>query len=144
MDWYHFQTTAWIWHFVEITRIAKVAQKGKLLQQNQHVKIDHQERKQKLICSFSVPNGVSDLLVYTKNESSVSLRWKPPYPPTGILERYKINYYAGRSLYKKIAEFGITPCRLWPDLHCVTLSNLESNEEYSFLVRIMSLSTTMT
>jgi hypothetical protein len=42
--------------------------------------------------SFSVPNAVTDLLVYTKNESSASLRWKPPYPPRGVLEKYNINY----------------------------------------------------
>ncbi|RZC38748.1 fn3 domain containing protein [Asbolus verrucosus] len=40
-----------------------------------------------------VPHAVKDLLVYSKNESTIYLRWKPPYPPTGILDYfYNVRY----------------------------------------------------
>jgi hypothetical protein len=83
---------------------------------------------------------VTDLQVYTKNESSVSLRWKPPYPPTGVLEKYQIEYdklYFHGNSYKK--EFEIMTCKLWSDFHCVTVSDLERRVEYRFKVRNLKL-----
>ncbi|KAH0808960.1 hypothetical protein GEV33_013831 [Tenebrio molitor] len=58
----------------------------------------------------TVPNAVTDLLVYTKNESSASLRWKPPYPPTGVLQKYKIEYYNAHS--NRIKDFKMTSCKI--------------------------------
>jgi hypothetical protein len=89
-------------------------------------------RKTNRMYSFSVPNAVTDLLVYTKNESSASLRWKPPYPPTGVLEKYKIDCQNGYYFVDKhINEFEMTSCKLWPDFHCVTVSNLKSGVGYT-------------
>jgi hypothetical protein len=81
----------------------------------------------------TTPYAVTDLLVYTKNKSSASLRWKPPYPPTGILETYQIEHYCTHS-DRHIKEFKMTSCKLWPDFHCVTVSNLKSGREYTFKV----------
>jgi hypothetical protein len=86
--------------------------------------------------SFSVPNAGTDLVVYTKNETSASLRWKPPYPPSGVLEKYNINYRHDGHINK----LKVTSCKLWPDFHCVTVSNLESDVEYRFKVRNLNLS----
>jgi hypothetical protein len=83
----------------------------------------------------TIPNTVNDLLIYTKNESSVSLRWKPPYPPTGVLQKYKIEYqqeYLIRSRDKN--GFEMTSCTLWPDFHCITVCDLERGVEYTFKV----------
>jgi hypothetical protein len=83
---------------------------------------------------------VTDLQVYTKNESSVSLRWKPPYPPTGVLEKYKIDhYYNNTDSDTYVKELKMTSCKLWPDFHCATMSNLESDVEYTFKVRNLKL-----
>jgi hypothetical protein len=81
---------------------------------------------------------VTDLQVYTKNESSVSLRWKPPYPPTGVLEKYQIEFETVfRKVYKN--ELRITSCKLWPDFHCATVANLERRVGYTFKVRNLKL-----
>jgi hypothetical protein len=90
-------------------------------------------RKTNRMYSFSVPNAVTDLLVYTKNESSASLRWKPPYPPTGVLEKYKIEYHNKHS--NRIKNLNMMSCKVWPDFHCVTVSNLERGVTYIFIVR---------
>jgi hypothetical protein len=84
---------------------------------------------------------VTDLQVYTKNESSTSLRWKPPYPPTGILQKYQIEYQKEKKIYGKRNknEFEMTSCKLWPDFHCVTVANLEPGVGYTFEVRNLKL-----
>jgi hypothetical protein len=50
-------------------------------------------QKQKFQTNFSVANEVRELLVYSKSESSISLRWREPYPPTGVLVLYNIRYH---------------------------------------------------
>jgi hypothetical protein len=84
---------------------------------------------------------VTDLQVYTKNESSTSLRWKPPYPPTGILQKYQIEYQKEKKFNGKRnkKEFEMTSCKLWPDFHCVTVANLEPGVGYTFEVRNLKL-----
>jgi hypothetical protein len=74
---------------------------------------------------------VIDLQVYTKSESSASLRWKPPYPPTGVLQKYQIEYdkgYLNETRYKN--EFEMTSCNV---------SNLKSRAKYTFEVRNLNL-----
>jgi hypothetical protein len=82
---------------------------------------------------------VTDLQVYTKNERSVSLRWKPPYPPTGVLEKYKIEFQIVFWKIYRHKELEITSCKLWPDFHCATVANLERDKEYTFEVRNLKL-----
>ncbi|XP_063907960.1 uncharacterized protein LOC135126088 isoform X2 [Zophobas morio] len=89
-------------------------------------------QKKKFETKTTVSKSVSNLLVYTKNASSVSLRWKPPYPPTGVLKNYKINYFIYR---KKVEEeMQIRRCRLWPELHCAILNDLPSNVDLTIKV----------
>jgi hypothetical protein len=38
------------------------------------------------------PNVVRDIRIFSKNETSISIRWMPPYPPTGKLDLYKVTY----------------------------------------------------
>jgi hypothetical protein len=61
--------------------------------------------------------------------------WKPPYPPTGVLQKYKIEYqqeYLIRSRDKN--GFEMTSCKLWPDFQCITVCDLEGRVEYTFKV----------
>ncbi|XP_063907949.1 uncharacterized protein LOC135126082 isoform X2 [Zophobas morio] len=89
-------------------------------------------QKKKFETKTTVSKSVSNLLVYTKNASSVSLRWKPPYPPTGVLKNYKINYFSYR---KKVEEeVQIRRCKLWPELHCAILNDLPSNADLTIKV----------
>ncbi|KAJ3647841.1 hypothetical protein Zmor_019698 [Zophobas morio] len=82
-------------------------------------------QKKKFETKTTVSKSVSNLLVYTKNASSVSLRWKPPYPPTGVLKNYKINCTSYRK--EVVEETQIRRCKLWPELHCATLNGLPPN-----------------
>jgi hypothetical protein len=38
------------------------------------------------------PNVVRELRIFSKNDSSISIRWMLPYPPTGKLDLYKVTY----------------------------------------------------
>ncbi|XP_063908361.1 receptor-type tyrosine-protein phosphatase T-like isoform X4 [Zophobas morio] len=91
-------------------------------------------QKKKFKTMTSVPRVVTDLLVYTKNASSVSLRWKPPYPPTGILKDYTINYSSYRKKINQETVVPITPCTLWSELHCATLSDLPFDAYLTFKI----------
>jgi hypothetical protein len=78
------------------------------------------------------PLSVKDVQVYSKNESSISLRWKPPYPPTGILRRYKISF--SNSSEKDIFVTD-SPCKLWSDYQCFTLSKLDEMKNYTVTIQ---------
>ncbi|XP_064211634.1 receptor-type tyrosine-protein phosphatase kappa isoform X2 [Tribolium castaneum] len=80
----------------------------------------------------SKPFKIRDLLVYSKNGSSVSLRWRPPYPPTGDLKEYRIN--DNYRSYSETLKREMTECKLWPEFHCVDVTNLNSNKQYTFEV----------
>ncbi|KAJ3647439.1 hypothetical protein Zmor_019317 [Zophobas morio] len=73
------------------------------------------------------PYAVNNLSVYSKNTHSISVRWRPPSPPTGILKLYLIK------LLEKAENISVTnvPCFLWPEYQCYTLKNLSENMNYS-------------
>jgi hypothetical protein len=88
------------------------------------------------------PNVVRDLRIFSKNENSISIRWMPPYPPTGNLDLYKVTYKEVDNNNKEEMEtLKDLPCTLWPEYQCFTLSKLEKRKNYSikvrFLLRIM-------
>ncbi|XP_050510291.1 tyrosine-protein phosphatase 69D-like isoform X2 [Diabrotica virgifera virgifera] len=65
----------------------------------------------------SVANKIYGVEKYNNSENSISLRWKPPYPPTGILEKYFI-IYGWRSTSEEVA---IKECTFWKGYHCATI-----------------------
>jgi hypothetical protein len=73
------------------------------------------------------PNVVRELNIFSKNESSMSVRWLPPYPPTGKLDLYKVTYEEVDNNNNKgeMETFKDLPCTLWPEYQCITLSQLE-------------------
>ncbi|XP_065168047.1 neural cell adhesion molecule L1-like isoform X4 [Atheta coriaria] len=80
----------------------------------------------------SVPNQVSFAEVYSLSETSISLRWSPPYPPTGILDLFLIKYYyfsKGYSTQQTVINY-LSPCKIWPNMYCTTLTNLTTNQNY--------------
>ncbi|CAH1155542.1 unnamed protein product [Phaedon cochleariae] len=81
----------------------------------------------------TVPYTVSIIEAYSKEMNSVSLRWRSPYPPTGVIEKYRIQY----STYLKNYQFEIisdpTPCRLWPDFHCADIKD-KIWEKYEYYI----------
>jgi hypothetical protein len=82
----------------------------------------------------SIANEVRELLVYSKNESSISLRWRDPYPPTGVLLLYNIRYFSKNSA-RITTNVTDVPCKLWPTHQCFTISNLKRNQSYDVEIR---------
>jgi hypothetical protein len=85
------------------------------------------------------PYRVRELTIFSKNENSISIRWMPPYPPTGKLDLYKITYEEVDNNNNKgeMETFKDLPCTLWPEYQCITLSQLEKNKKYSIKVRFL-------
>jgi hypothetical protein len=84
------------------------------------------------------PYRVSDLMIFSKNENSISIRWMPPYPPTGKLEFYKVTYkevHSSNNNKEEMKTIKYLPCTLWPEYQCFTLSNLEKRKNYSIEVQ---------
>ena len=76
------------------------------------------------------PYAVNNLSVYSKNAHSISVRWRPPSPPTGIVNLYQIKL---SGLDGSINVTNST-CFLWPEYQCYTLENLVENGSYSVQV----------
>jgi hypothetical protein len=87
-------------------------------------------KKRQFQTKAAVPGSVLSLLVYSKNDSTISFRWRPPYPPRGVLEYYRID--CGR-ISKRLQVN--SSCALWPEYQCFTLSNLDKNKSYNISVR---------
>jgi hypothetical protein len=85
------------------------------------------------------PNLVRELRIYSKNDSSISIRWMPPYPPTGKLDLYKVTYEeVDINNYKgEMETLKDLPCALWPEYQCLTLSQLEKMKKYVIKVRFL-------
>ncbi|CAG9858143.1 unnamed protein product [Phyllotreta striolata] len=87
------------------------------------------------------PHSITHLSVYSKNRTSISLRWIPPYPPTGVLKEYKIVYiYSEHKVHyiqiypiKDIIRASEATCKLWKEFHCATITNDESDGHIDFV-----------
>ncbi|XP_065168452.1 uncharacterized protein [Atheta coriaria] len=80
----------------------------------------------------TVPNQVPFAEVYSLSEASLSLRWSPPYPPTGILDSFiiKCHYISGGHSTQQTVNSFLNPCKIWPNMYCTTLTNLTANQNY--------------
>ncbi|XP_063908386.1 receptor-type tyrosine-protein phosphatase delta-like [Zophobas morio] len=76
------------------------------------------------------PYGVSNLSVYSKNAHSISIRWFPPQPPTGILKLYHIKFADQDGI-----NVTNSSCSLWPEYQCYTLEKLKEKRNYSVELR---------
>ena len=76
------------------------------------------------------PYAVNNMSVYSKNTHSISVRWRPPSPPTGIVNLYQIK------LLEQDRNINVTnsSCFLWPEYQCYTLEKLVENLNYSVQV----------
>ncbi|XP_065172625.1 phosphatidylinositol phosphatase PTPRQ-like, partial [Atheta coriaria] len=91
----------------------------------------------KLLSSYeitlsTVPNQVPFAEVYSLSETSLSLRWRPPYPPTGILDSFVIKYYytLGEHSTPRTDTNSLSACKIWKNMYCTTLTNLTTNKNY--------------
>ncbi|XP_065159362.1 phosphatidylinositol phosphatase PTPRQ-like [Atheta coriaria] len=80
----------------------------------------------------TVPNQIPFMEIYSLSEISLSLRWSAPYPPTGILDSFIIKYHytsEGDSTSQTDIN-SLSPCKIWPNMYCTTLTNLTANKNY--------------
>lgn len=86
---------------------------------------------------FADPKAVRELMVYSKSENSVFLRWLPPHPPYGVLRGYFVtySYKSYFTTYSSEKKVPIRQCGLWYGYHCVELQNLLEGYEYTITVR---------
>ncbi|XP_063908381.1 uncharacterized protein LOC135126334 isoform X3 [Zophobas morio] len=73
------------------------------------------------------PYAVNNLSVYSKNTHSISVRWRPPSPPTGIVNLYQIKLLEE----DRIINVTDSPCFLWSEYQCYTFENLKEKQRYS-------------
>ncbi|KYB26638.1 receptor-type tyrosine-protein phosphatase F isoform X2 [Tribolium castaneum] len=93
------------------------------------------EKHKEFKTTVEPPYKVKDFLVFSKNESTISVRWRQPYPPTGILDHYNISYYITKESEGKSEIVTHSPCKLWISFQCLTLSNLEADTKYFIQIR---------
>ncbi|XP_044263458.1 receptor-type tyrosine-protein phosphatase S-like isoform X2 [Tribolium madens] len=84
------------------------------------------------------PSGVKDFIVFSKNGSSVSIRWREPSPPTGDLDHYKISYFISNEADAISKNITKSPCKLWTGFQCYTLSNLHADKNYFIQIRAIN------
>ncbi|XP_031348305.1 receptor-type tyrosine-protein phosphatase delta-like isoform X2 [Photinus pyralis] len=95
----------------------------------------------------SVPNPIKDIVIFSKDESSISFRFLPPYPPTGILAEIFVSYChekPSRWSTTTVCESSYIPlqeCTLWPSYLCITLKNLIVRTAYELEVRAKNIGT---
>ncbi|GJQ74302.1 hypothetical protein Trydic_g14907, partial [Trypoxylus dichotomus] len=71
------------------------------------------------------PGIVRNVTIYTKNGTSVSLRWLSPYPPTGEIEYYVIKYHD--TTYKYATVNKTSECKVWAKNIKVSQNGAESD-----------------
>lgn len=90
-----------------------------------------------------VPNTITNLADYSKTENSISFRLSPPYPPTGEISEYSVEYcyYKWLDRWNEDCQnkiFKPTQCKLWPTYHCFLLEKLVEKQHYDIKVQITS------
>ncbi|XP_065167698.1 uncharacterized protein [Atheta coriaria] len=78
----------------------------------------------------SVPNQVKYAEVYSSTENSLFLRWSAPYPPTGVLSTFLIQFKSTKWSWTPHTIKEISPCKIWTNMFCTTLVDLYENRVY--------------
>ncbi|KRT86658.1 Fibronectin domain-containing protein, partial [Oryctes borbonicus] len=73
----------------------------------------------------TAPGIMRNITVYTKNVTSVSLRWLPPYPPKGEIDYYTIKYFD--TTYKYVIVDRTSKCKIWQEQTCHTFTVSSTN-----------------
>jgi hypothetical protein len=72
---------------------------------------------------FLVPGFVTSPVAFSFGESWIHLRWAPPHPPHGQLEKYKVEYKLQSSYSYTAKEVDINKeCILWDGHICFKLA----------------------
>lgn len=76
-------------------------------------------------------------MVYSKNESSIWLRWLPPYPPYGVLQDYLLEYSCHNCKRSETKNLVVAKenCDLWQEYHCAEINMLQEHIKYTIMVK---------
>lgn len=77
--------------------------------------------------------------MYSSENDSISLRWKPPNLVNGILQYYAIKYYNIKYDRNVFSQNNTKQnCLLYDGYICHTISTLQANKEYEISVSIFN------
>ena len=82
---------------------------------------------------IAVPGKVENATAYSYGANWIHLRWSEPYPPTGELEYYEVQYFLDNKKWLKIVKAD-EYCFLWKEMICARLDDLESEVHYTVKV----------
>ncbi|XP_065168192.1 LOW QUALITY PROTEIN: receptor-type tyrosine-protein phosphatase S-like [Atheta coriaria] len=101
---------------------------------NDHLKL----RSADVMTRACAPNPVQFAEVYSSTENTLSIRWSAPYPPTGVLDTFLIEYeykhWIGWRSSKEAQFNSIRPCKIWTNMYCTTLYNLDRHFKYDISI----------
>ncbi|KAM7284796.1 phosphatidylinositol phosphatase PTPRQ [Ixodes scapularis] len=96
--------------------------------------------------SPAAPPPPSNLTADQLSRTNLSLSWRPPYPPQGVLERYQIkfrtNALRSNSTLLNVDQYQCSSENSDLERHCFTVSNLLPVTIYRFSVRAFNGGTT--
>ncbi|EEC06511.1 cell adhesion molecule, putative [Ixodes scapularis] len=96
--------------------------------------------------SPAAPPPPSNLTADQLSRTNLSLSWRPPYPPQGVLERYEIkfrtNALRSNSTLLNVDQYQCSSENSDLERHCFTVSNLLPVTIYRFSVRAFNGGTT--
>ncbi|XP_040072966.1 phosphatidylinositol phosphatase PTPRQ [Ixodes scapularis] len=96
--------------------------------------------------SPAAPPPPSNLTADQLSRTNLSLSWRPPYPPQGVLERYQIkfrtNALRSNSTLLNVDQYQCSSENSDLERHCFTVSNLLPVTIYRFSVRAFNRGTT--
>ncbi|KAG8257650.1 hypothetical protein J6590_043926 [Homalodisca vitripennis] len=82
--------------------------------------------------SATVPEAVRNLTVYKRGRNMLGLRWAAPKSTYGTLKSFMVAHSLGKETISHSVE--PTPCVVWPNLFCYTITGLRPNRKYNITV----------
>ncbi|CAN8004149.1 unnamed protein product, partial [Ixodes hexagonus] len=93
----------------------------------------------------AAPRAPSDLVANQMSQTNVSLSWRPPYPPYGVLLLYQIKFWTDENRYHPslldVDQFQCSGGNNDRNRHCFTVPNLLPVRLYHFSVRALNRGT---
>ncbi|XP_069681546.1 uncharacterized protein [Periplaneta americana] len=82
----------------------------------------------------TVPGPVQNLTVYETSRRRLGVRWSAPKYTFGALKSFTVSYSSDSSRTVS-STIDPSPCVLWPQLYCHTITRLQPDKEYTILVQ---------
>ena len=87
------------------------------------------------MCFLTVPTAPRSLMIVGVTDTTVTLSWRTPYPPNGIITQYQIQYWRTNSG----DSFGNNQVNTTATDLTYTVTGLNTKTEYDFRVRAFTV-----